>query len=121
MYDGLTRLVALLSHVGTDDLAALRSAVDGVSGYEDAPRSISGLLAWLEHAVGWELDRRAGVEYRLGRPTEAIAHEDVEMCVIAVLAIATSFRHTVGRDTSDIADLLEHVAVLITPDERILN
>ena len=76
-------------------------AVERVSETEDVPLSASGLLAKLEHAVGWELDRRAGVEYRLGRPTEAIAPEEMETCVIATLAMAVPFRHSARRDTRD--------------------
>jgi hypothetical protein len=36
------------------DLHGLRAAING------SPNFVPGLLAWLEHAVGWEIDRRAG-------------------------------------------------------------
>ena len=105
----------MLSQVSSDDLAALRGATEGV------PQLVPGLLAWLEHAIGWELDRRAGFEYRLGWPTDAIPPEEEAASVVAVLAMAAPFRHTAGRDASDIADLLDHVATMIGPDSRTLN
>lgn len=115
MSDGLERLVALLSQVSSDDLLSLRQATEGV------PQLVPGLLAWLEHAVGWELDRRAGRNYRLGRPSEAIPPEEEAVSVAAVLAMAAPFRQPTGRETVAIATLLEHVAALITSDGRTLN
>jgi len=47
---------------------------------------VPGLLAWLEHAVGWELDRREGRSYRFAEPMEAVPPEEV--AVLATLAAA---------------------------------
>src|SRR5207249_939930 len=53
----MKRIVAALWNLLARDLDALRIAA------ERAPQVVPGLLAWLEHAVGWELDRREGRSY----------------------------------------------------------
>ncbi len=115
MDDGLQRFVELIAAIDDGDLRALHDAT------EQAAQVVPGLLAWLEHAIGWELDRRAGFDYRLGWPAEAIPPEEEAASVVAARAMAVPFRHTVERDTSAIAHLLEHVATLIASDDRTLN
>jgi hypothetical protein len=50
----LTNLATALAVLGERELLGLRAALDG------SPNFAPGLLAWLEHAVGWEIDRRKG-------------------------------------------------------------
>ena len=53
------------------DLYTLRATI------EVAPNAAPGLLAYLDHAVGWEIDRRAGQSYALQRPMAAIPDDEV--------------------------------------------
>jgi len=81
MSDGLERVADLLSQVNSEDLLSLRRATEGV------PQLVPGLLGWLEHAVGWEVDRRAGFDYQLGWPAEAIPLEEEAASIAATSAL----------------------------------
>ena len=107
MADRLERFAALLAEVDSAELEAMRRAA------EEAPQLVPGLLAWLEHAIGWELDRRAGRVYRLAWPVEAIPPEEEAASIATAMAMAEAFRPSETRDTSAIADLLIQVVDLL--------
>ena len=94
-------LLAYLSAMDNDDLLRLRVAID------EAPSAVSGLLAWLDHAIGWEQDRRTGYSYPLRGPT--VAMRDVELAdrIAAVELLATTC-----RDDRQIGGLMDLVSMI---------
>lgn len=56
------------------------------------PAATSASLAWLEHAIGWEQDRRAGFHYPLRGPAETRDIERVDR-VAAVDRLTEAFGH----------------------------
>ncbi|MEP7181175.1 MAG: hypothetical protein ABI886_03170 [Betaproteobacteria bacterium] len=112
----LERVTEALDAISTPGLAALRSAA------EQLPPVAPGLLAWLEHAAGWELDRRGDAHYRLAEPMEAIGPEELGASLELLAAIALAFTgtgHVRAGDTDAIIELLAATrAVLRVPSER---
>ncbi len=94
-------VLAYLSAMRNDDLLRLRVAID------EAPSAVSGLLAWLDHAIGWEQDRRTGHSYPLRGPP--VAMRDVELAdrISAVELLATTF-----RDDRQIGGLMDLVSMI---------
>ena len=66
----LRAIKAALAQVIDTELRALIDATSGV--IQTAP----GLLAWMEAACDWELNRRAGTDYELQPPEAAIPPEE---------------------------------------------
>src|ERR1051326_2713839 len=64
-------LTAALAVISDRQLHGLQLATN------HAPNVVSGLLAWLEHAVCWEIDRRIGRHYPLQGPSAAIDTPEV--------------------------------------------
>ena len=60
----LTAVVAALAKLGDGELHALIHATDSV------PQTAPGLLAWLEHAADWELNRCGGWITRCNCPRQ---------------------------------------------------
>lgn len=61
--------------------AALGSLEDGeltalISATHNVPQTALGLMAWIEHAGDWELNRRAGMDFPLQPPGAAIPPEE---------------------------------------------
>lgn len=105
MNTDLQQFAELLARLSDGELAALRRAADR------SPQVVPGLLAWLEHAFGWEIDRRTGFHYRLAWPTEAIAEEEVALSAAAARLLAEIFRGSVGSGA--VVRVLERAIVLI--------
>lgn len=97
----LARITKALQAVPARSLAGLRAACD------QAPLFAAGLLAWIEHATGWELDRRNGHHYRLAEPEEAIPPEEVTPSIAALLALAAAFAGAVGASAAETGAILE--------------
>jgi hypothetical protein len=57
----LTAVKAALADTSDTELAALIAATYGV------PQTAPGLLAWIDGACDWEVNRRAGLDYPLLR------------------------------------------------------
>jgi hypothetical protein len=64
-------VAAALAELNDGELCALIDATNNV------PQIVPGLLAWIEHACDWELNRRACVDFPLQSPDAATpaAHE----------------------------------------------
>jgi hypothetical protein len=62
------------------------------AGIIGSPDFVLGLLAWLEYAVGWEIDRRAGVVYPLLGPHAAIDDLEIDRSLVALAVLAACFR-----------------------------
>ena len=65
------RIQAALDDLTGDELRALAEATYAVPQYK-AP----GLLAWIDAACEWELNRRAGMHYSLAPPEAAIPEDE---------------------------------------------
>ena len=68
---------------------------------------------YLDHAVGWEIDRRAGQSYALQRPMAAIPDDEVAASVDALAILAIFFRRDRQHDGEPIATLLDRVASIL--------
>jgi hypothetical protein len=51
----------------------------------------AGLMVWIGHAAAWELDRRAGRDYPLHDPREAIDEPEVAGTLLALAALSRRF------------------------------
>ena len=98
---------AALVAIPEQDLYTLRATV------EVAPNTVPGLLAYLDHAVGWEIDRRAGQSYALQRPMAAIPDDEVAASLDALAILAIFFRRDRQHDGETIAALLDRVASIL--------
>ena len=98
---------AALVAIPEQDLYTLRATI------EVAPNAVPGLLAYLDHAVGWEIDRRAGQSYALQRPMAAIPDDEVAASLDALAILAIFFRRDRQHDGEPIAALLDRVASIL--------
>lgn len=103
----------------THDLSAALAAISDrqLNGLQTAihhsPDFARGLLAWLEHAVDWETDRRTGRHYRLQGPHAAIDIVEVDDSLAALALLAANFRSTSEMDNDAVADFLEISAAIL--------
>jgi hypothetical protein len=104
----LVDIRAALAAIPERDLYALCATIEVV------PNAVPGLLAYLEQAVGWEIDRRAGQSYTLQRPTAAIPKDEVAASLDALAVLAMFFRRDRLHDGEPIAVLLDCVASILT-------
>jgi hypothetical protein len=100
----LTALKAALAEVTDVELRGLVEATNDVE--QIAP----GLLAWLEAACDWELNRRAGIDYELQPPEAAIPPEEDEVSFGASIAI----RDTFGQDLPAVRAMFDALVDLLT-------
>jgi hypothetical protein len=108
--NSLTDLATALAALGERDLVGLHAATDG------SPNFAPGLLAWLEHAVGWEIDRRAGVVYPLLGPHAAIDDPEIDQSLVALAVLAACFRNDGRTDSVPIADFLKLTATVLSAE-----
>ena len=97
--DTILDLSAALAAISDQQLSALQLAID------HSPDFARGLLAWLEHAVDWECDRRAGHHYPLQGPHAAIDIVEVDQSLAALALLAANFRNL--SDNHAVADFLD--------------
>jgi len=103
----LVDIRAALAAIPEHDLYTLRATI------EVAPNAVPGLLAYLDHAVDWEIDRRAGQSYALRGPMAAIPDEEVAASLDALAILAIFFRRDRHHDGEPIAALLDLVASIL--------
>ena len=101
-------LLARLFGIGDDDLRRLRVRI------RMEPSTAPGLLDWLDHALGWEQDRRAGYAYPLRDPMDVIPDDELTNSIAAVELLATTF-----RGDMQIASLLDLVRMILHLDRPI--
>ena len=94
----LDPVAAALGSLEDGELAALIDTTHNV------PQTAPGLLAWIEHAGDWELNRRAGGDFPLQPPDAAIPPEEDAVSIEAAMALHARF----GQD----AESGSHVVVL---------
>jgi hypothetical protein len=103
----LVDIRAALVAIPEQDLYTLRATI------EVAPNAVPGLLAYLDHTVRWEIDRRAGQSYALQRPTAAIPDDEGAASLDALATLAIFFRRDRQHDGEPIATLLDRVASIL--------
>ena len=100
----LLPVVAALADLDDDHLHALMEAVNGV------PQVAPGLLAWLEGAADWEINRRRGVNFPLLPPDAAIPPEEDAISIAAAIAMRATF----AQDSIAVHALIDALAELLT-------
>jgi hypothetical protein len=99
------------------DLRAIKAALAQVSDIElraliDATSSVTqtapGLLAWIDAACDWELNRRGRMEYEL-QPPEIPAEEDA-----VSIEAAIAMRATFAQDSRAVLALFDAVVSLLS-------
>jgi len=73
-----------------------------------------GLLAWIDSACVWELQRRSGYDFELQPPEAAIPPEEDAVSIDAASALRTSF----ARDSAAVRVLFDALVALLTGGKR---
>ena len=81
----LTAVKAALTELSDTELRALIAATYGV------PQIAPGLLAWIDSACDWELNRRGGFDYPLQPPEAAIDPSEDEVSINAAIVLREQF------------------------------
>ncbi len=102
--DPHTDIVARLAAISDSELNTLGVTVDLAVGF--AP----GLMAWLEHAVGWEHDRRVGRTYPLQGPRAAIDDAEAGASLAGLALLAAMFRRDRKPGQTQVADFFAAAA-----------
>ena len=89
----------------------LRPLIDATNG---APQIAPGLLAWLEAACDWELNRRCGLDYALQLPEAAIPPEEDVVSISAAVPVRATFAHDARPEAEVVLALLDAVYGLLT-------
>ena len=100
-------VTAALATIPDGDLHGLDFAIDAT------PDVVPGLLAWLEAAVDWEINRRAGVFYPLLGPRAAIDDTETDVSLATLAVLAACFRGDGRRESRSVATFLELTAVTL--------
>ena len=79
---------------------------------KEAPQVAPGLLAWMEGACDWELNRRHGFRYALQPPEAAIDPSEDAVSIDAAYAMRSSF--AAGDQDNGALTLLDAVVELLT-------
>src|SRR2546430_1369713 len=100
-------VTAALATIPDRDLHSLDFAIDA------SPNVVPGLLAWLEAAVDWEINRRAGMFYPLLGPRAAIDDTETDVSLKTLAILAACFRGDGRRESRSVAEFLELTAVTL--------
>ena len=104
----LQQVVAALARLDDRELRALIDATNGV------PQTAPGLLAWIEAACDWELNRRQGHDYALQPAEAAIPPEEDAVSIDAAIAMRATF----AQDSTAVLALFGAIVGLLTGGER---
>jgi hypothetical protein len=105
--DSPIAVTAALATIPDRDLHGLGFAIDV------APDVVPGLLAWLEAAVDWEINRRAGMFYPLLGPRAAIDDTETDVSLTMLTVLAACFRGDGRSESKSVAEFLELTAVTL--------
>ncbi len=97
-------LAAALATIADRDLCGLRAAIAG------SPNAVPGLLAWLDAAVDWEINRRIGNFYQLRGPRAAIDDAETDASLLALGILAACFRNDGRSESRAVAKFLDIAA-----------
>ena len=81
----LSAIKAALAEISDTELAALIAATYGV------PQTAPGLLAWIDSACEWELNRRRDFDYPLLPPEAAIDPSEDAVSISAAIVLRDQF------------------------------
>ena len=104
MDTNLTAIKAALEHISGTDLAALIAATYGV------PQTAPGLLAWIDSAAEWELNRRRDFDYPLLPPEAAINPSEDEVSIDAAMVMRDQF----ARDSAAVRVFFDALVEMLT-------
>ena len=110
--DSPSALTAVLATIPERDLHGLGLAIDG------SPNVVPGLLAWLEAAVDWEVNRRAGMFYPLLGPRAAIDDTETDASLMTLAILAACFRGDGRSESEPVAEFLELTAATLRAEFR---
>ena len=96
-----------LAAIPDRELHALRDAIEG------SPNIVPGLLAWLEGATDWELNRRAGFDYELLGPSAAIDDSELGCSLPTLAVLSAQFRDDGRAESAPVADFLDCAAAVL--------
>ena len=104
----LTAIKAALADISDTELAALIAATYGV------PQTAPGLLAWIDGACEWELNRRRDFDYPLLPPEAANDPSEDELSINAAIVLRDQF----AQDSPSVRAFFEALAELLTGKVR---
>ena len=90
------------------ELHALIAAAYGV------PQTAPGLLAWIDGACDWEVNRRRGFDYPLLPPESAIDPSEDAVSIDAAIVLRATF----AQDSSAVRAFFDALVELLTGGER---
>jgi hypothetical protein len=108
----LTPVAAALARLDDTVLAGLIDATNNV------PQTAPGLLAWVESACDWELNRRQGLDYPLRPPEAAIPPEEDAVSIDAAMIIRAQFAQDDLEETGAVVVLFNAIVGLLTGGEQ---
>ena len=94
------------------ELHTLIVTVNGV------PQAAPGLLAWIEHLVDWELNRRRGLDFPLQPPDAAIPREEDAISLDAAVMLRALFAQDDRVEARGATALLDAMVSLLTGGEH---
>jgi hypothetical protein len=74
-----------LADLDLDDLDVLFATA------QIGPMTATGLLAWIEHAADWEVNRRKGFDFRLAPPDEVVDLDEDPAAIAAAISLHDQF------------------------------
>jgi hypothetical protein len=104
----LTAIKAALADISDIELAALIAATYGV------PQTAPGLLAWIDSACEWELNRRRDFDYTLLPPEAAIDPSEDEVSINAAIVLRDQF----AQDSPAVLAFFDALVGLLTGGGR---
>jgi hypothetical protein len=93
-------VAAALATISYRDLRGLSAAIG------NSPNIVPGLLAWLDTAVDWEIDRRAGIFYPLLGPRAAIDDTELNTSLMTLAVLVACFRGDGRSESEPVAEFL---------------
>jgi hypothetical protein len=84
----------------------------------DVSQITPGLLAWIEHAADWEVNRRRGLDFPLQPPDAAIPLEEDAISLDAALMLRQRFAQDERAEARGVGALLDTVVRLLSASGR---
>ena len=101
-------VITALADISDTELAALITAIYGV------PQTAPGLLAWIDSACEWELNRRRDFDYPLLPPEAAIDPSEDEVSIAAAIVLRDQF----AQDSPAVLAFFDALVELLTGGGR---
>jgi hypothetical protein len=108
METNLDPVITALAGISDTELPALIAATYGV------PQTAPGLLAWIDSAAGWELNRRSDFDYPLLPPEAAIDPSEDEVSINAAMVLREQF----AQDSPAVLAFFDALVGLLTGSGR---